>query len=681
MFLAATALMPGGWRQVARETAFDFVLAIDYILRKDVRTAPILVVTIDRRALVTTGPWPWPRDTLARLIEAIAAAKPAAIAVDILFAEPDARSPAALARRLGQLTGRSDLTELAKTLVDGDQRLASASAGVPVVFGFVLDPDGSAQVPGAPMLTRGTPALGALWNAAGAILPAPALVDAADGLGALSLPGDPDGVVRRVPLLVTVGRSLLPGLAVEPIRLARQASLYVVEAEPLQLIAGDVSVPLPRDGLLRLAPTDFRRRRAATLSAADVLAGTFEPARLTGAIVLVGGSAPELGGLRATASDPLTPSVQIQGDAMRQILAGRVPQAIANYSHSIAVTGLAVAAIVIGATLPPVLGAMAVGGILAITWITALALSLLAERLFDPLTPSLAAAATFVVVSVASFAKARRREALVRRRFEQHLAPAVVRRIVQDPNSVKLSGERREVTALFTDVEAFTTMTLSADPQRLVSILDEYFEGLANIVVDHGGMVEKIVGDAVHALFNAPLELAGHPGRAIDCAIAIERWSRGFRERAEPAALKFGRTRIGVESGQVIVGDVGIRTKLDYTAHGDAINVTARLEAANKEIGSTICIGPNAASQYDPSRLRPLGVISVRGRGQPIEVFEPWPEHAPANWRSRYLQAYRIIEGDRPHAATVFEELASELPDDLVAVRMVARLRENDGNI
>ncbi len=263
----------------------------------------------------------------------------------------------------------------------------------------------------------------------------------------------------------------------------------------------------------------------------------------------------------------------------------------------------------------------------------------------------------------------------MRRRFEQHLAPAVVSRIVQDPGAVKLSGERREVTALFTDVEAFTTMTQRADPERLVAALDSYFEGLAAIVFAHGGMVDKIVGDAVHALFNAPIDLDEHPRRAVDCAIAIRTWSKEYQRRPEPAALGFGRTRVGVETGLAVVGDVGIQAKLDYTAHGDAVNITARLEAANKELGSTICVGPAAAARCDPALLRPLGVIEVRGREGPLAVFEPWPEDAPTAWRERYLEAFRSIESDRGRAIEMFETLAAERPDDPVPRRMAERLR------
>jgi len=189
--------------------------------------------------------------------------------------------------------------------------------------------------------------------------------------------------------------------------------------------------------------------------------------------------------------------------------------------------------------------------------------------------------------------------------------------------------ERREVTAVFTDIEGFTAMTRHLDPAILVNTLDNYFEGMATIIIAHGGMIDKIVGDAVHALFNAPTDLKDHPQKAVECAIALRSWSEVFRHRPEVAAIGFGRTRIGLETGPAIVGDVGIRTKLDYTAHGDAVNVAARLEAANKELGSSICVGPVAASRCDQSLLRPLGKIIVRGRDDVMTVFEPWTSRPP----------------------------------------------------
>jgi adenylate cyclase len=332
-------------------------------------------------------------------------------------------------------------------------------------------------------------------------------------------------------------------------------------------------------------------------------------------------------------------------------------------------------AIAAGAALPPIVGAAAALAAIALMWGSALGLSLTADRLLDALTPSLAVALVFVATSVTAYAATRHREALVRRRFEQHLAPQVVRRIVEEPGLMKLSGERREVTAFFTDVEGFTAMTHRADPERLVAMLDDYFEGAAAIIIAHGGMIDKIVGDAFHALFNAPLDLDDHPRRAVDCALALHEWSEAYRRRPEPAAAGFGRTRIGIETGPAVVGDVGIRATLDYTVHGDAVNAAARLEAANKDLGSAVCVGPAAAARCEAAMFRPLGTIAVRGRDDALAVFEPWPKDAPLPWRERYREAFHAIDHDRARAIALFDALAAERPHDAVPRVMAERLR------
>jgi adenylate cyclase len=678
--LVVAVLIPQAWYETIRERAVDMVLDIDRRLRPmpEQRTdARVIVVDIDRPSIEALGAWPWPRDIMARLVEAVAAAKPAAIAIDILFAEADSRSPAALARRLGTLTGHADLLNLADQLPDGDKRLAEALTKVPVVLGFVLDPDQTGALPAAPIMTRGSLPIYELWHAAGAVGPASALREAAQGLGALSLPGDADGSVRRVPLLVGLADVLFPGLALEAVRLARNASAYLIEAAPPMVRVADLASPLPRDALLRLVPAAADQWIARTVSAVDLVEGRADANRLAGAIVLIGGSAPELGGLRQTPSDPLAPSVQIQADAVGQIIAGRLPRAVEGAAavDPLFLVAMGIVAIAAGAALPPLAGVLVMVSALVLSWAAAVGLSLVADRLLDPLAPSATAAAVFVATAVTAYAQTRRRAALVRIRFEQHLAPAVVRRIVEEPGLMKLSGERREVTALFTDIESFTAMTHRTDPEQLVALLDDYFEGAAAIIIEHGGMVDKLIGDAVHALFNAPIDLDDHPRRAVDCAIALRDWSENYR-RGKPAAFGFGRTRIGIETGPAVVGDVGIRAKLDYTAHGDAINAAARLEAANKDLGSAICVGPAAAARCDPALFRPLGTIEMRGREEEaLAVFEPWPPDAPPDWRERYLAAFAAINGGRPRAIALFEQLAEERPNDPVPRRFAERLR------
>ena len=531
VFLAAAILLPKTTSEALRDSAFDLVLAGDQLLRRPAASdLKVIVVDIDRASIDALGAWPWPRATMARLVEAVASGRPAAIAIDVLFAEPDDRSPAALARRLGSVTGRAEISTLGESLPDGDKLLAQAIGSVPVALGFVLDPDRDRALPGAAIVSRGSLPFDDLWRAAGAIGPTPPLAAAARGLGALSLPGSTDGAIRQVPVFVAVGRILMPGLAAEALRLASGASSYLIEGEPPTLVVGSRRVALSSDGLLRLAPVPPWRRVARTLSAIDVLEGRADQGRLTDALVLLGGSAPELNGLRKTPADPLTPSVQIQADAVEQMVAGRVPSTLtaAPIAQSLTVLVIGALAVVVGAALSPAAGSAILGGAIALLWIAAIAVSGLADRLVDPLTPSIAAALVFAVTAGTTYSVTRRREALVHHRLEQHLAPAVVRRIVEQPDLVKLTGERREVTSLFTDIEGFTATMHRAGPEELVTTLDQYFEGVAGIVIKHGGMIDKIVGDGVHALFNAPLDLEDHPQRAVECAIAIQAGAKAF---------------------------------------------------------------------------------------------------------------------------------------------------------
>jgi adenylate cyclase len=206
-------------------------------------------------------------------------------------------------------------------------------------------------------------------------------------------------------------------------------------------------------------------------------------------------------------------------------------------------------------------------------------------------------------------------------------------------------------------------------------VLDHYFEGITKLVVEHGGMVDKIVGDAVHALFNAPLDLDDHPRKAVACAIELRIWTESYRRLPAAQAIGLGRTRIGLETGDAIVGDVGLSSKLDYTAYGDAVNAAARFEAANKDLASSICVGPTAAARCDPQSLRPLGNINVRGRDETLAVYEPWPADWSAELREKYRAAFALIQTEPTRAAEAFEALAGTCERDPVLKRMTDRIR------
>ena len=193
--------------------------------------------------------------------------------------------------------------------------------------------------------------------------------------------------------------------------------------------------------------------------------------------------------------------------------------------------------------------------------------------------PSLLVAVTFQGTSLASFASSLRERRAMESHFAKHLSPAVVRRISQNPDSLRLRGEELVVTALFTDMEKFTALTERMPPQELIAYLNVYLDRVTSLVVDHSGMVDKLVGDAVHALFYLPSGLGDHTLQAINCATAIIAATEAMRREPTLTHLGLGRTRIGIETGPAVVGDVGGSRKLDFTAYGSAINTAAKLEA------------------------------------------------------------------------------------------------------
>jgi adenylate cyclase len=614
--------IPTSWRAAQRERIFDTQLSLTSGWRKPGKAPDVALIDIDSASLETQGPWPWRREVLARLVTEAFSAGAATVAVDIVIAGADTRSSAAVARRLADETGQASLLRLADTLVSDDQLLADAMRDKPVAMGWVLDPRSRTTAVKVPIFFRGEPEFGPLWTSPGAVGPVPLLSSAAAGSGVMSLPGDEDGVVRRVPLLVTVGGDVFPGLAAEALRLSVDASGYLVSAGPSRLRIGDHSIPLPPNGLLRLVPPGAQNAPP-SISAMDVLHRREAISRLKGAIVFIGGSAPELGALRPSLIDPLTPSMLLQALAVRQLAAGIVP---ARSVHAHAGELIAAALAGLGAAFaalrlrPLAAGAAAVVSLMAIAAAATAASAW--DMLVDPSLPLASGAGAFLVTSFMAFSGMRRQEARLRRRFEQHLAPGVVERIVADPGSLRLSGERRHITALFTDIEGFTQATSTVPAEQLIAVLDGYFEGVADIVTRHGGMIDKFVGDAVHAFFNIPLDLVDHTERALACAIEIKSWTTAYEKTALPSALPLGPTRIGIETGDAVVGDVGLSTKLDYTAHGSVVNTAARLEALNKDLATWICIGPVAASHCKAMPLRSLGEVEVRGIGR-LEVFTP----------------------------------------------------------
>ncbi|MGL4495257.1 MAG: CHASE2 domain-containing protein [Beijerinckiaceae bacterium] len=560
----------------------------------------IIVIDIDRDSLAAHGPWPWRRDVLARLLKPIVNAKPSVVGVDIVLA------------------GTKNLHE--------DLALANALRGGHFVLAAALDPDGDSNVlPEFSIVTIGQaqPMLPAV-QADALVRPPEALAGEAT-VGIVALPTDETGRVRTVPLLAEVGPTVLPAFALEIVRRAKTDATPQIVGAAQMLRVADVTVPLQTDALLRVRWTAQATHAARTVSAGAIMSGAFDAARLANAIVLVGSSAPEAGGLRPTVMDAFAPAIQIQADAVTQFLSGKSPQrpAIFMRIERALAAALIVAGIVAALVFAPVIGAMVMLAIAAVLFMAAIMLFRQSGLLFDALLPAATGAAAWQAAALAAFAITRRDRAAIERRFARHLAPAVVQKIIDNPDALKLKGEARPVTALFTDIEGFTALTDRVTPETLIAILDGYVTVTSAIVTKHGGMVDKIVGDAVHALFNAPIDLPDHVDRAIDCALELVAATEEFRHSALAAPHAVGRTRVGIETGTMVVGEIGGGDKLDYTAHGASINLAARLEQANKLFGSSILVGPQAVRASQRHRFAVRGTIKAHADAEPVEASEP----------------------------------------------------------
>jgi adenylate cyclase len=269
-----------------------------------------------------------------------------------------------------------------------------------------------------------------------------------------------------------------------------------------------VTAPLDADGNLRIAPSAPKVWAGRTISAVNLLDDESLSAKLTGRVVLVGGGAPELGGLRVTASSPVTPTVQLQADAIEALIAGALfarPALIAQM-EIVAAAVLGMLCVSAALLLRPWRAALTLMVVIAAWCICVAVLIHRNGLLLDPASPPLIGIVAFFMTAIARYAADEVRARRLRRSFEQYLAPSVVRRIAGQPTLLRLQGETREITALFTDIEGFTTMTERAVPAELVALLDDYFDAVTRAIIDHGGMVEKIIGDAVHAIFNAPID-------------------------------------------------------------------------------------------------------------------------------------------------------------------------------
>ncbi|MDB5589564.1 adenylate/guanylate cyclase domain-containing protein [Enterovirga sp.] len=274
--------------------------------------------------------------------------------------------------------------------------------------------------------------------------------------------------------------------------------------------------------------------------------------------------------------------------------------------------------------------------------------------------------------------EARRRQSEAERAhasLSRYFSPNLAERLAADGSILALAGQRREVASLFTDIAGFTTLVERLDPALLAEILNEYLAEMTNVVFAHDGTVAKIVGDAIHVLFGAPGDQPDHADRAVACALDLDACSEAFRMRWAERGVAVGATRIGVNAGPAIVGNFGGGRFFDYTAYGDTINTAARLEAANKQLGTRVCVSATVAERAQGFRGRPVGDVVLRGKTEALRAFEPLTEAASDDAATaRYREAFSKLEAADAGAMAAFAAVVGQKPDDRLASFHLKRL-------
>jgi adenylate cyclase len=598
---------------------------------------PMVIADIDEASLRELGQWPWPRTRVAELCRRLTAAGALVIAFDIVFAEPDRLSPPLLADTLPGLA--EDIRAQLRAQPSNDALLADAIGAGRVVLGQTASNERTTWTGDGPPPATGMAVVGAGQDATWAIIRFPGLVrnvpvleQAAAGRGVFTISPERDGVIRRVPMIVRAGEAVVPTLSLEIVRVLTEASSLLVQTDR----AGVAGIRLPD----LFVPTDARGRvwvrhgphdPGRFISARDILSGRVPPERIRDKIVLVGASAIGLFDNRTTPLERAMPGVEIHAQLLENLLTGSM---LVSVSYALAfellVTIVVSVAIIVFA---PILGAFnvlfagaAVAALIGYgSWYAYTRLGILVDATF-PLNASFLVWLTLVFTN---YIREQLGRARIRSAFGQYLSPALVERLAASPEHLKLGGEERRLTVMFSDMRGFTTVSefYKRDPAGLINLINRCLTPLTNAILDHAGTIDKYMGDAIVAFWNAPLDDAEHEINAVAAALdMLERLDALNAERRTEAEaggypvlpLDIG---IGINTGACVVGNMGSELRFDYSVLGDTVNLASRIEGQSAFYGVRIILGAQTADAVrDVYPVLEIDRIQVKGKREPETI-------------------------------------------------------------
>jgi adenylate cyclase len=596
---------------------------------------PVVIVDIDEESIKQNGQWQWPRTLIATLVDRLAEAKVKAVAFDVLFPEADRLSGPALAQALREAD--SETRARLAQLPSGEAKLAASMRTVPTIAG-AAGYDKPLGLPAggkpSPIVRAGAQPDPYLFTFPGLLRSRPELEAAAAGIGLVTVLPERDGIVRRVPTVLLTEGQIVPTLDLELLRVGHGAGQpIIVRADGAGISSvGVAGRTLKTDRNGQIWVNFSAHDPARFIPADDVLTGKAGADKLAGKLVLIGSSAVALFDLRTTPLDRLIPGVEIHAQVIENILAGtllsRPNTAIAVELAVLAGLGLLIVLLVpiLGALPILVMGAAVSAALCAAAWY----LYTRELMLLDLSYPLLASLLVYTVLTFFNYWREEAQREQMRGTFSRYVSPDLVEILVREPDRVKLGGETREISVLFSDVRGFTTISeaFKADPQGLVAFMNGMLTPLTNAILEANGTVDKYMGDAILAFWNAPLDDPDHAGKAclaaLDMMKRIAAYNDSRRAEAESNGQRFLPVDIGIgiNTGRCVVGNFGTEMRFDYSVLGDSVNIASRLEAITKAYGIGILVGSETAAKARAHvALLPVDRVRVKGKTEPETIF------------------------------------------------------------
>ncbi len=596
---------------------------------------PVTIVDIDDKSLEKLGQWPWPRTRLADLVTELTRLGAVVIAFDAVFSEPDRLNPAFAADTFRNLD--PETRAKLRALPSNDQIFAEAIKASRVVLGESGLPeeiaalDKTLPVTGVAML--GEEPQRFMFDFPGLLRNVPVLEHAAAGRGLFTIRPERDGIVRRVPMIMQAQGQTMPSLTFEMLRVATGSGTILIKAEEAGIKSlGLKGIQVPTDHNGQLWVHYARNDASIYVPAVNVLEKNVAPDMIAGKLVLIGTSAVGLNDIKTTPVSRAMPGVEIHAQVLESTLSGDV---ISQPIYGIIVefvTALLFGLLVIA--FAPLFGPVtlvALGAAFGSLLIGMSAYFYTQNRLLIDFTyPLMSTTAIYLTLIFSSFVREQAQRRQIRSAFGQYLSPALVEQLAQSPEKLVLGGEEREMTIMFSDMRGFTSIseTYKNDPQGLTALMNRFLTPLTNAILNRKGTIDKYMGDAIMAFWNAPLDDKDHELNACEAALDMLERVDELNQARELEAKEEGRpfiplnAGIGLNTGTCVVGNMGSDQRFDYSVFGDSVNLASRLEGQSKEYGFPIIVGSKTAlSVKDRFAILELDFIMVKGKKEPEVIY------------------------------------------------------------